>query len=94
MIWQPVDTEAFQKKKISIPLPTASASPVINDTSHSVTDKEHRRGTSVMYGPPEQEINFFFYSGEKKTLKELTRTLSGAHSKDLARETGRAPGKV
>lgn len=88
MIWQPADTEAFQRKNSQSLFPRLPQAPVINDTSHSVTDKEHRRGTSVMYGPPEQEINFFF-GGEKKKkpLKELTRTLSGACSRDRAKDT-------
>lgn len=64
MIWQPVDTEAFQKKN-SIPLPTASASP--SDKWH--LSFCHRQAAqirlSLMYGSPEQEINFFNPQKEK-----------------------------
>lgn len=73
MIWQPVDTEAFQKKFQSL-FPQLPQAPVINDTSHSVTGKEHRRGTSVMDGSPEQEINFFFFL-KKKTPKRADQDI-------------------
>lgn len=72
MIWQPLDTEAFQKKFQSL-FPQLPQAPVINDTSHSVTDKPHRRGTSVMDGSPEQEINF----GKKKKPKRADQDIVG-----------------
>lgn len=67
--------KAFQKKFQSL-FPQLPQAPVINDTSHSVTDKEHRRGTSVMYGSPEQEINFFFPPKKpKRADQDIVRVL-------------------
>lgn len=74
MIWQPVDTEAFQKKFQSL-FPQLPQAPVINDTSHSVTDKQHRRGTSVMDGSPEQEINFKKKKKPKRADQDIVRVL-------------------
>lgn len=41
MIWQSVDTDCFQKKFQSL-FPQLPQAPMINDTCHSVTDKQHR----------------------------------------------------
>lgn len=51
------------------------------------------RGRQWCMAHQNRKSTFFFFWG-KKNLKELTRPLSGAHSKDLARETGWEHGKV
>lgn len=76
-------------EKISIPLPTASASP--SDKWH--LSFCHRQGaqtgdiSDVWLTRTGNQLFFFFFGKKKKTLKELTRTLSGSCSKGLAKET-------